>query len=799
MNTDKMNGLKNISCFISRRQPARPIPAAAYVVAAALAFVGAAPALHAKDATLIPLDSNASMVLFTDDTAPFKHCLAGDISEESGILPAMKSGELAPGFYRAEFLLRLSHTVSCFTERTRITVSVSGDGITAADREMSVICFDRPGIYQRFELPFTVTKPSSIASFQVSWAWKSQKSERRPVPLVNAPKPGDTELQGADSKLDNLFQKMVVERKISEFPYHIALGAVGFESLGEVALSELEVNKVRYRPNEALRGSVTIRNAGIKPRELVCIADLIDETHSPCEIARGTALVPARGAHNFEFSGPVGDRPWGREISLRVEDGSEVLVKESEYFTVHTNMWAVAIGAFGMDLPRYRAGPNGVNAPKIARDCKQRYENVIEFVFWAPDDTGDLNPPAGQYWSGQLRRDSSGDSTRWLIDAFHEAGVACSVYTTVWVYGGKSGYESYRRHPEWFNLSVIPPSATCSDSVFDVRHLDRWDSPPGTRLRSWPRIAPRTDIDEPYEHHAGELIRSIENFGWDAARYDSDTTKPDAPRVFTVSRNIVNTARPEFQWGYNDGLHRTDLSDKPNLQELYDFICSNGAMIMDEYNRHAAQDKWTYEKYAHRHVIFRDQVHTRGGHVVFCPLEINADNDAVFQEILPLAARAHHAWNTLKGPGPYANYARFSTLHAGRIWDNSAIRLESAAKRIDWGASAEKLFMPNDYVYLRPIGKDRSELIIQMLNRPPEKVASYNDNRVPLPVEDAECVITLPEGVIPKAAWLATAEPVMSRKNLDFSFEKGALGFTVPYLRFWNMLVIELEGEGDWK
>lgn len=86
-----------------------------------------------------------------------------------------------------------------------------------------------------------------------------------------------------------------------------------------------------------------------------------------------------------------------------------------------------------------------------------------------------------------------------------------------------------------------------------------------------------------------------------------------------------------------------------------------------------------------------------------------------------------------------------------------------------------------------------------MVNMPPEKVNSYEDNRVPLPVENAVCRIALPDGVQPVAVWLATAEPVLKQEKLDFSVENGALGFTVPFLRFWNMLVIEFDGAGDWK
>lgn len=586
----------------------------------ALAFILPVVSVLAADA--LDLSNNGRSALFIDETAPAKVCIAGDISDASGRLSSVRVEDLEPARYRAVFFLRLSHPASRHTAFTRINLSASSDGNVIASRELSVIAFDKPGVYQAFALPFDVSQRGAKVVFSVSWGWESQRTVH-PVPLVNPPVLDEMDVKGSPAGLEDLR----LERYLSEYPYHLALGGLELECLGSITLNGLEVDKIRYKPNEEMTGSVRVHNYREKPVQLDFVGELIQGMEGITEFTRGKITVPARGNIDVDFSGSVGPALWGREVRVRVEDNGADLAKASGYFTVHTNMWAVMIGAYGINLPRYRAGPDGANAESMAQDMKDLYFNCVEFVFWAPDDMCDLTPGDGRYWSGQMRRDSSGESTRWLINAFHDAGIACSFYTRIRVGGGKAAYDLYREHPDWFD-----------PQFYDVRHLDRWDE--SHNLISWPRVAARTDIDAPFLRHAEEIIQSIDMFAWDAARYDSRDTDPFAPGIFPLARKVVDKARPAFQWGYNDGLNRTDLSDKPELRELFDFLCSDGALMMDEYNTHAFKDKWTFERYARRHVMFRDNVHSRDGHLVFCPSDVTMANDAVFQAILPMAARA---------------------------------------------------------------------------------------------------------------------------------------------------------------
>jgi hypothetical protein len=297
-------------------------------------------------------------------------------------------------------------------------------------------------------------------------------------------------------------------------------------------------------------------------------------------------------------------------------------------------------------------------------------------------------------------------------------------------------------------------------------------------------------------------------------RYDSGMTDPESGDVLRLVKRTVNRACPGFQWGYNTGLHRTENPPPPSsgkwdsdpnaewnklpLKPVFDILCEDGGMIMDEWNNHAATDGWTYESYAGRHVNIRKQAHSRGGHVVLCSFEPESHADGIYQEILPLAARTHRGWDPLKGGRAGANYEQFATRYAGYVWDNEAVELEKAEQWIDWGESAKFLFKWPSYSYLQKNGKAGSDLILQMVNMPPERVCSYDDCRVPPPRRDLKCSIRLPEGLKVNEVWRATAEPELKQEKLPHKVVDGQLVFTVPKLRFWNMVVVRLDGEGKW-
>ena len=83
---------------------------------------------------------------------------------------------------------------------------------------------------------------------------------------------------------------------------------------------------------------------------------------------------------------------------------------------------------------------------------------------------------------------------------------------------------------------------------------------------------------------------------------------------------------------------------------------------------------------------------------------------------------------------------------------------------------------------------------MHMVNLPPERVASYKDCRMPPPLTNTKCILQLPEGLNAQQLWVATPEPRTRIDHIAFEKQGRKLEFTVPKLRFWNVLVLKLEG-----
>ena len=325
----------------------------------------------------------------------------------------------------------------------------------------------------------------------------------------------------------------------------------------------------------------------------------------------------------------------------------------------------------------------------------------------------------------------------------------------------------------------------------------------------WPQLSVHLDRPDPFRHHAQEIVRSVKQFGWDIIRYDSGLMWEESGDMLRLVKRIVKKECPDLRWGYNTGYHRTNKHppptsgkwgsdpnaewNQPPIKPVFDMLCEDGSLVMGEYNTHAA-DGWTYKRYASRHINARKMVHKRGGHLLFCPFETESHTDTIYQEILVLAARAHRGWDFTKGSRLGPNYEQFATRFAGYIWDNKATPFEGAKEWIDWGENAQHLFLWDDYACLRKNGENGTDVILQLVNMPPERVNSYDDCRVPPPRRDLVCSMRLPGGVKPRDVWCATPYQHLTLEKLPLQVKDGRVTFTVPKLRFWNVVVVRLEG-----
>ena len=714
----------------------------------------------------VPLAQVGAM-LFADPDARGGRCLAGDVLNDTGRLFALLTPKLDPGFYRVHVQAKLKPTVSAHTARLSFRLAASGGGEGGA-LSFATLAFAEPGVPQDFSCVLPVRRAETVAAITLDWTWSDTLAQKRPVPKLKAPEPGETSALVGGSALGDDFK---LEHKLTELDYYVAADRVWLERVGDVAISDLTTNKVRYRPGEAGAATATIRCLAATPLPVVAELALVRGPDDVSVVTRRELTLAPGATAATEFSFTLDDRQWGHEVRLLLRRGDAVLARADEVFTVHANPWAVAIGAKTMHGTIYGSGNGTVEgARRAARLRRATYGNQVEFVFWGPDDFGGL-VPTGEYYSGQMRYHSSAATTKLLLDACHAEGIACAFYSKFCTGGGRAGYDLLRRHPEWL-----------SPSFYDVAQMDRWER--STNMVSWPQLDVRTDQEAAYRHHAAQLVASVKTFGWDMVRYDSDTGGAHVPERLRLIKDLVMKECPGFAWGYNDSVHRM-AKPPPGAWEL---VCENGSMIMDEYNVHAAKEGWPVDRYTNRQQIFRDQVLPRGGYLVFIGFDAPA-HEAVYQRVFTLAARIHQAWDT------DIPYNRFCTRYAGELWDNQARLLPRAGEWLAW-KDAAPLYQWERYVYVRPTGAGRGQLLVNLINAPTfPRFAGPDDATVPPPRRDLSGTLRLPPGVTVRAAWCLTPDATTTQASLATApAADGRLALTVPYLRFWDLLVFDYEG-----
>jgi hypothetical protein len=62
-----------------------------------------------------------------------------------------------------------------------------------------------------------------------------------------------------------------------------------------------------------------------------------------------------------------------------------------------------------------------------------------------------------------------------------------------------------------------------------------------------------------------------------------------------------------------------------------------------------------------------------------------------------------------------------------------------------------------------------------------------------------ECTAQIPDGLKPIEVWRLSPELEPEQDRLAFKTEKDRIVFTVPKLRFWNVIVVQFEGTAKWQ
>lgn len=719
---------------------------------------------------------------YKDKAADGGVCLLADISKPAGTLAAPLSGTLPPGAYalRADLKASLTNDLNTAHVEVDIAVLARGRSVPLESRKLTILDFELPKTYRTFELPFSLAQEAAL---ECRIAWKrTGKGVLMRVKATDTPGTPDVPLAGEvkEEGTDEAEAELEEEPDIGVVKHlYLAVANMVVVSRGSIGISQLDVNKIRYRRGEPFETSVALTNYGDTPAPVTVKTELICDLEPPRTIGRHQLDIPARETARLTVNSKLEGEEWGCELRVTALEGEKVIATRSEYFTVADNMWDVALWGRGW---HESFGWTRERAAELAKENKRTYANWTESGFWAPDEFGNFTPETDEFAGGQNCYHGSVEGTRVCIEEGHKIGMSFALYSNFWGGDGLDGFELIRRHPDW----GYPGDC-------DVEWLDRWiENIPKTgfdRMRVWPITIMDMRNDEPYKHHARETIEAHRTIGFDATRYDSWGSSEGTKRLLPLVKKWVNDVVPEYQWGYNCAVP----DEAANWSEAFDEMCRNGGLIMEEAIRNFHESHETWEYFAKRILDYKDIVRKRGGNFVIVWLDRGFDNDFLYQWIFTLAGQTHGYGNARTVST--GNYAQFATRFAGLLWDRRITNVPNPARWIDVGSAKEFLWMWDRYVHQRDLGGGRRQLIVHLINAPVAKrIKLDDDNAVPPPRFDLKIGVKLPEGATVRTVHLATAEPTLALQELAYEKQTGAISFTVPKLRFWDMVVVELEG-----
>ena len=730
-------------------------------------------------------------IIGKDPQADGGRCVVANLSQPAGQAFLAVTAELSPGVYQALLHIKLSTNNNINTAPLAWSLAVEGAG--SGKRNFDILAIEKAGVYQDIPCAFVVAQPGR-AKIALTWrraansktgAGIAVRIEKSDIPTA-ATLPALSDKTGASGDL-SLDAPLSSEPPIEGIRYlYMAIDKVVVTPVADVELARLEVDKIRYKPGEKAKVSVAIRNLANATRSLKVETVFINDLETVIPVDERTIQVAGAAPSEFECAGPPFEKEWGYAVRCRVFENGKMVTEQQDYFTVHSNLWAVVMS--GRAPTQFTAHVTRENAVASARDNKRRYRNWIESGFWAPDEFGDFTPDTEFWWSGQGCYYGSITGTKIMIEEGHKAGIAYAVYANIFGGDGPPAFEQVRARPDWGHASS-----------FDVEWFDRWDrntmgtGKAGMPMHVWPLAINNYANADVFKHHGRELIGTHQMFGWDAVRYDSHDICTENARVVEIVKKVVRAEVPDFQFGYNSSVPH-GVAEKI---EPFKAQCEGGGLIMEEGIRQYGSGGMsfsggrTYKEFAERILDFKEEARRYGGHFLAIGMDKCFSNDLLYQDIFWFAANTHPCFDSSVS---VADYAQFATRFAGQLWDLNVTSVTNMNAWLDLGDAAAFLWMPERYTHQRDLGGGRRQLIIHLINTPLEKVLyTHDDAKLPPPRENFALRLKLPSQATVRSVWLLTAEPVLTQTKLAHELKNGQVLFTVPRLRFWDVVVVDLD------
>lgn len=575
-----------------------------------------------------------------------------------------------------------------------------------------------------------------------------------------------------------------------------------------IQLLAVRSQKVLYGTKEPIAATVTVKNTTKESKSVVVRAWLeydIDQTTKP--LSAMVTVEPGKTA-DAAFTWKKGLGLYGHAVKADVTLGSMVLAGE-DYFNVCDNFWNVALPracgymwmAYDEKTMMPKADTGWVN--NYITDYRSGYYNCFEHFFWAQDDFLGMVPTKDAWWSGQARYRGSVVALKALINAAHANGVKAITYAKL-TGAGTFGMEAVRKHPE---IAWNYNGALAVDR--NVEHIAKWDNATDRTFSGW--VAVNYNMNDPQVVEIGikNLCDSATYFGWDGARWDGNfdvhsqtfdldgnpVDKLSADQVdarnaanMRMTKDYITKVYPQFRFGYNwtQGNWQQTMATTP--RESIE-LCRGGGLIMNEYINQAEgvqHPLHRWDVYAESVANDVEAIKKLGGY--YGPILSSQNSaDGRYTNIFAYASGAHPYYQHL--------YGAFVTRNSAFIWDNALTRVHNPEN----GILAPGSVWWRNWVFERPIDKNRKQLIIHLINPPakPTVGEGKKPEDVPPPLKNIEVRVlpTMLQGWTPVRATRMSPEPAL-REAVPMAPVEGIYKITVPEVALWNILVIDMKKGG---
>ncbi len=561
-----------------------------------------------------------------------------------------------------------------------------------------------------------------------------------------------------------------------------------------VAVTGVTVNKIHYAPQEQVSARAQL-HGGTAAGTFTLRAELLSELDTVREVFTTSVQLAAGETKELPFQFKLGADEFGHELRCSlVGNSKEVVHSASALFGVSKNVYLV--GITGRSVGQSTRGLTPERAATVMEENVRTYANYFECFAWAPCDYSDLTPKTEEFVSGQTQYPGSVSGMKLQIAAAHERGIKAISYGKACA-AGISGFLTYQRHPEYFGHHFSSGPVTEQMSTFLLERMLENDynfsKPSDGGWRHWASLWTRFDYDPAVDYGADELVRSSEMFGWDGVRWDGHFVGNQRR-----CNERINAKLPNYIHGYNSAFANCGSPVYlPPDQTDFNEIARNHGLIMDESVRgHSRYTNGSMRDFYEGICREADYEKRIGGLPLYITFDAGSKQDITWNVLCGLAAGQRYTYLNSPGDYAYGPLPKFLTRYSSFVWDDTAL-IAKAADHFQVtppaGAPADTALWWDQSAWLRQLPDGRQQVILSVLNVPGYRNFLQRVQTPPTWLNNVAIRAKLPDGAKLRRAFHVSPDLTDGHEILEAKAEAGAVTLSVPQVKMWSIVVLEIE------